>query len=158
MNIEDKLRLQAYLDNECDSSEARGVAAWLARDAEAVALFNELKWSRKVLLENEPETPIPETRDFFWSKIQKEIEGTTPLVVRSAPAAPSLPVWLRWIVPAAGVAGLVMMAATSGNFKRLQSASSATPEIEAADESEGAITYHSQQHGLTVVWVKTYPH
>ena len=158
MNTEDKLRLQAYLDNECDSVEARSVAAWLARDAEAVALFNELKWSRKVLLENEPELSMPETRDFFWSKIQKEIEGTAPLVVRPASSAPSLPLWLRWLVPATGVAGLLLLAATNGNFKRLQSASSVTPEIEAADDSEGAITYHSQQHGLTVVWVKTYPH
>ena len=99
MDYEAQLKLQAYLDGELPEKEAREVANWLARDREAVALFAELRNTRQALVGLEVGVELPETREFFWSKIEREIRrqaGPEPI------ARPSglLATWRRFLVPA----------------------------------------------------------
>ena len=65
MNREAEIRLQAYLDNEISSSEARQVAAWLARDQAAAQVYEELRNTKLLLSGNEPEIQLPESREFY---------------------------------------------------------------------------------------------
>src|SRR5947207_11114128 len=74
MDYDSQLKLQAYLDGELPEGEAREIANWLARDKEAVALHAELRNTRKALVGFETGVALPESREFFWSKIEREIQ------------------------------------------------------------------------------------
>src|SRR5437667_753153 len=99
MNYDAQLKLQAYLDGELPEAEARAVANWLAQDREAVALFGELRNTRQALVGVEVGVTLPESREFFWSKIEREIrrqEQTQPL----SPPVRFVTAWRRFLVPA----------------------------------------------------------
>ena len=74
MNVEEGIKLQAQLDGELTGREAQEIAAFLENDAEARALFAELQQTRSMLTGNEPEFRLPESREFYWSKISRAIE------------------------------------------------------------------------------------
>src|SRR5579862_5996531 len=78
MTEEQQLKLQAFLDGELPEKDAREVAAWVARDAEATDLQAELRNTRKALADYEPALKLPESREFYWSKIQREIQRSEP--------------------------------------------------------------------------------
>jgi anti-sigma factor RsiW len=146
MDIENQLKLQAYLDGELTEAEARGVADWLARDAEASALGQELRQTREALKGFEEAIKLPESREFYWSKIQREIqrqEGHAP-----RPQAPFLARLQRFLVPAAGLALL-------GLAGLLALPHSAAP-FETALADSGAFTYHDDSARTTLVWL-SYP-
>jgi len=140
MDFDAQLKLQAYLDGELPEAEAREVANWLARDREAVALHTELRNTREALAGFEVGAEMPESREFFWSKIEREIRRLEP----SKPAPSPVP-WLarlrRLLVPAAGLA-LLLVAGLPGS------------EMETADS--GAFVYHDDAAGATLVWL-SYP-
>ena len=73
MNEETQLRLQAYLDGELPAGEAREMAGWLERDAEARSLLAELENTRGALAGFDSEINLPDIREFYWSKIEREI-------------------------------------------------------------------------------------
>src|SRR6267378_6728212 len=78
MDYDAQLKLQAYLDGELPEAEAREVANWLARDREAAALHTELRNTRQALVGFEVGVELPESREFFWSKIRREIHRLEP--------------------------------------------------------------------------------
>src|SRR6185369_11737100 len=81
--------------------------AWLAKDADATALLGELRNTRKALADHEPALKVPESREFYWSKIEREIQRLEP--VEEKAGGPSLFTLLRRILlPAGAVAGLVI--------------------------------------------------
>ena len=99
MNHEQQLQLQAYLDGELSDREARKVTDLLASSEEAQKLFAELQCTRTALVENEPEYKLPESREFFWSKIEREIRQSDPAPVESHSGV-SIFAWLqRYLVP-----------------------------------------------------------
>jgi anti-sigma factor RsiW len=148
---EDQLKLQSYLDGELSEAEGREVAEWLSRDPAAAALLTELRQTRQALVGFEESVRLPESREFYWSKIQREIqrqEAPTPS------RAPGLLYQLRrFLVPATGVAvlGLVALMVT-------REAGTTGPETsaETALEDSGAFTYHDYSAGATLVWL-SYP-
>jgi len=73
MDYEVQLKIQAYLDGELPETEAREIANLLAKDKEAVALHSELRNTRQSLSGFEVGVELPESRDFFWSKIKRDI-------------------------------------------------------------------------------------
>jgi len=112
MKTEDQLRLQAYLDNEVSSSEARQIASWIARDPEAKALYDELQGTKALLnAENELPVTVPDSRDFYWSKIQREIERAEREPARAT--ATVRPWWIRIMAPVAATAALALVLFTS---------------------------------------------
>jgi|DewCreStandDraft_4_1066084.scaffolds.fasta_scaffold133246_2 anti-sigma factor RsiW len=150
-----QLKLQAYLDGELPEAEAREVANWLARDREAVALLTELRNTRQALAGFEAGLRVPESEDFYWSRIRREIERLEPL---EAPASPSVP-WFRrlraLLIPTAAaavlaIAGLVVMQET-GLRQR-----GTAGEAETAVADAGTFTYRDFAARATLVWL-TYP-
>ena len=92
MNVEDGIRLQAHLDGELTGREAKQVAALIENDAKSRALFAELQQTRTLLAANEPEMRLPESREFFWSKIEREIQR-----LETSPAGARTPAWLLFL-------------------------------------------------------------
>ena len=93
MEQEQQLRLQAYLDGELPEAEARAVAEWLSRDGEAMALATELRQTTEALGGFEQGIRLPESREFYWSKIQRQIQredAPAPSSVTVARGAPTL--------------------------------------------------------------------
>src|SRR5713101_6879485 len=102
MNQKSELRLQSYLDGELSPREARRVAEWLGRNPEAQALLGELKMARTALAGNEPELHLPESREFYWSKIRREIQR--PEKAEAGFLRRAWFSWRKYLVPLAGTA------------------------------------------------------
>lgn len=149
MNEESQIKLQAFLDGELPAGEAAGVRQWLERDREARELLEELKNTRAALAGHEAGITLRETREFFWSKVQRELERGERQETAREPVRKSL--WARWawrgLVPAGGLAAAFLLAlhlsATGNEF---------TPELELASDDMGAYTFRNQESGLTTVW------
>jgi len=149
MNTESKLRLQAYLDNEVSSSEAREIASWIARDAEAKALYEELAATKSLLApENELPVAVPDSQDFYWSKIQRAIEHAER---EPAPKYSPRPWWVRLLAPVAGAALLAIFVFTSISTNPQLSA----VHQERSDLENGTITFHSKDNSMTLVWISS---
>jgi hypothetical protein len=101
MDLETQLKVQAYLDGELPEAESREIGNLVARDREALALHTELRNTRTALVGSEIGVELPESREFFWSKIQREIQRLEP----SEPAPVPVPWFVRLrrlLAPAAG--------------------------------------------------------
>src|SRR6478736_2848877 len=108
MNYDGQLKLQAYLDGELPEGEARELAAGLAQDPQAEALLTELRQTRDAMAGSEQVKALPESREFYWSKIQREIkrvEAPAPQPVRVSGLMMAL---RRFLVPLTGMALLVV--------------------------------------------------
>jgi anti-sigma factor RsiW len=103
MNTELLLKLQSWVDGELSEAEARQVAELVRTDKEAAALATELKMTSGFLAGNELEVKLPESREFYWSKIERAIERAEA----EAPERDAVP-WLvalrRFLVPVSGFA------------------------------------------------------
>ena len=154
MEYEAQLKLQAFLDGELPEGEASKVTDWVARDREAAALLEELRNTRGALAGFEAGIQLPESREFFWSKVQREIQRLETPAPKPAPT-PLFALLRRILVPASAlalalVAGVVFMQ-PAGPFGR-----SASAGIETALADAGAFTYHDYSAGTTLVWL-SYP-
>lgn len=151
--FDEQLKLQAWLDGELPEAEAREVAQLVERDAEAQALVTELRWAREAIRSNEPQMALPESREFFWSKIEREIQRQTP-PVREA----TVPAWVmalrRWLVPVAGVAAVALMFVHTNAPQAVKTGEAETPTVvQSSSDQVGAMTYRDQQEGITMVWL-----
>lgn len=154
MKQDREIRIQAFLDGELSKSEAAEVQELLARDSKAQALLDELTQTRSVLRQNEPELKLPETREFYWSQIQRRIESAG----RVEAAGAKLGFWLAWrrvFAPFAAVAAVAMLAVFSMKHfdMSLDSANSHLAEIENLSEHSSSLSFRSQSENMFVVWV-----
>jgi anti-sigma factor RsiW len=143
MNDNFKLELQAWLDGELPAGKGQRIETEIARDEEAGCLVAELRFVKDTLAPNEMARTIPETREFYWSKIEREIQ-------RQAEApAPRRAVWPGWLAPAAGFGALACLLLLAVN----PMVPPAFNETSAAGEGVEAITFHDQAAEMTVVWL-----
>lgn len=145
MKNDEQLELQAYLDGELDSATAARVEARLAADTEGRALLGELRMVKEAVIQGEPEVRVPDTRDFYWSKIARAIEAEETAKVKAAPEAASAWAWMRRLIPALGIATVVLLVFLS------QSPAGSRPGLASAGEAGEA--FHIEADGMTVVWV-----
>jgi anti-sigma factor RsiW len=143
-----ELKVQAWLDGELPDREARRVGEWIARDAEASALAAELGCIRQAMSRNEAAGILGESREFYWSKIERQIQRESGR--RRADGPPWYARWRRYMAPAAGAAALacVLLMAV------WQSASPTFDEISSTGEGMEAVTFHDQSAQMTVVWLQ----
>jgi len=154
MTDEQQLKLQAFFDGELPESDAREVSAWLAQDADATALFTELKNTRNALKDSEPQVKLPESREFYWSKIKREIERTA-----AAPAPVPRASLFNRVRRAMMPLGAVAMLLIAGFITFHQLAGGQRPVAMTANVmlgDPGAFTYRDDSQGMTVVWL-SYP-
>ena len=141
MDYDSQLKLQALLDGELPEVEASKVAQWLARDPEAAALSEELRNTRAALAGFETGIQLPESREFFWSKVQRDIQRVETPATKPA----SMSLYALLVV----IAGVVL---TRPGPSGLTPAA----EIETALADSGAFTYRDYSAGATLVWL-SYP-
>jgi hypothetical protein len=147
MNQEFEFKLQAWLDGELSPSEAHSIGREIAGDAEASRLVTELQAIKSALAGNEVAVAVPETREFYWSKIARQIEREAA-AARPNPA-PRIPAWRHWLSPLAGLAGLACMVILAAHPE----GAPAFDEISSTGEGMEAVTFHDQSAGITVVWL-----
>jgi anti-sigma factor RsiW len=152
------LKYQAFVDGELSEREARGVAEAIERDPEAQALVAGLRATRTALAANEPEVTLPETPEFYWSKIEREI--------RRCHANPSegrwtavFVGWRRFLAPVAGVAVVAFLAIAAIKFQTGQVDDYAQHRAEIENLSEHSTSFSFRSDNMFVVWVqdKDYP-
>jgi len=155
MNQDQELKIQAFLDGELSEREARDVQQWLASDAQAQAIVTELRTTTSYLKGNEPAVVLPETREFYWNKIQREIERQ-----EVAPATGArLPFWVAWrryFAPFAGVATVTMLVIFAMRFDGPglgDGPNGHLAEIENLSEHSSSLSFRSQKENMFVVWV-----
>jgi anti-sigma factor RsiW len=169
MTEDQQLKLQAFLDGELPETDSREIAALLARDADAAALLGELTNTRTALKSFEtpgpagvspasgtaslsPSLKLPESREFYWSKIKREIERSTPAAA-PAPTASLFTRFRRILMPLGAVAmlalvGIIGIHVFSGGQRPIA--------VNSMLADAGAFTYRDESQGMTVVWL-SYP-
>ena len=151
MNQDRELQIQAFLDGELSGRKARQVEQWLASDGEAQALAQELKMTRSLLAGHEPELKLPETREFYWSKIQRQIEAA--VLAREAAQPRFWLAWRRYLAPVSAVAAMAVLALFSTKFLTMEEADRHLAEIENLSEHSSSLSFRSQSENMFVVWV-----
>ncbi len=150
---ETALQIQALVDGELTSQEAAEVRRQLSSDPVSLALHDELVLTRQVVRENEATAAVPESRDFYWSKIARGIEAQE----RLAPVAPRRPSLLqllaRWVVPAAAVIALTLFLASRTTSGIHLFARHSANEVETQLEDTSLFDFHDPKTGMTVVWL-----
>jgi anti-sigma factor RsiW len=151
MTEEQQLKLQAFLDGELPENEAREIAAWVARDSEAKSLHAELKNTRRAIKESEPNVRVPESREFYWSKIQREIERLEPIVQEPVKVSPF--VFLRRLLMPLSAAAVFVIAGLIAYHEFMPIGPRHFLETEVASSNSGAFTYRDYSSGMTLVWL-----
>jgi anti-sigma factor RsiW len=151
MNTESQLKLQAYLDGELAGLDARQVAAWLENDPEAQALLGELKQTGIDLKGNELEVKVPESREFYWSKIQRDILRTEQAGERVAAQAAAMPWWRRYWAPLCGASAVAALMILTLNPTMLSP--TGAEEFDNPLEEASTVTFRSEKEKTTVVWL-----
>ncbi len=124
----------------------------IARDRDAQALFDELSNTKAALAGHEAEVKLPETREFYWSKIQREIAR---LEAPAAEAAPEPRVsWTGWMLRRwLPVSGLVAASCAVVLFMLLSGNTQAQlAEMELNSDKMGAYTFRDQKEKMTMIW------
>ncbi len=147
MDYQTQLKIQAYVDGELSGADMRQIADLVTRDADAQALYEELSMTRSVISANETPVLMPESGDFFWSKVSKEIGRLEEPVAVSRFAPRTL---LRWLLPVGGFAALAIAVTLS-----LHNTAPTIDETENTLEEASVVSFRSQAEKMSVVWVQT---
>jgi hypothetical protein len=109
MKHEDKLRIQAWMDGELAPKEAAQIATLIEENPEALALSEELRMVENALHFGEKSEILDDSRDFYWSQIERQIDTGEPLpepYVGPVTASTNL---LRWVVPVGSLGAIVIL-------------------------------------------------
>jgi hypothetical protein len=152
---DDALKLQAYVDGQLTRHEAEAMATLLTRDDQQRALRDELQSIKAWVRDSQVERPVPETREFYWSRIHRSIAAGSAERARGVGVG-TLAWWLRWLVPASAAAllcvyWLVPMDRGTGSEEGLL----VGHEIETPLAETTSFAFRSESAGMTVVWVET---
>jgi anti-sigma factor RsiW len=152
MNHELELKVQAYVDGQLSRRQAQKVERWAAQDPQAQALVAELRVAKSLLTGNDVERLVPESREFYWSKIQRQIER---LEQNEASAQPTpLLGWRRYLAPLAGgaFAALLVIGLLAGYFR-----GDASPQhlvqVEDLSEHFSSFSFRTPADRMFVVWI-----
>jgi len=144
--------LQAHLDGELSEADSRAVAARLAQDSEAAALLAELRNTRKAMAGSELVLKLPESREFFWPKIEREILRQPKPEPRLRPN-PISALLRRFLVPSAAALAVLAVVLTLTFARRGGVASPQLAEIELLAPNMSASMFRDQSEQMTMVWL-----
>ncbi len=145
-STEQLLDLQAYVDGELPEERRRQVEAALPADLNAQELVTGLRQLGTLIRAYEPTATVPVTREFYWSQIRRQIEAEQPKV----PAASAALGWLRWLIPAMGVAAVAVVVSTQQTPREITLAGGG--DVTVVDVS--STVFRSESDGVTVHWIQ----
>ena len=108
MNQEDRLKIQAWLDGELAPQESARIADLIDNDLEAKELADDLRAIQKVLEVGEKQAFLEDSREFYWSQVERQIEAEEPITENTQPelVSGSLGNALRWLIPVGSLAAI----------------------------------------------------
>jgi anti-sigma factor RsiW len=144
------LNLQAYVDGELSAAQKADVEKTLAQDADARALVEGLRQLSTLLKEAEPVAKLPDTREFYWSQIQRRIRAEEKLRPETTAQAKTALSWLRWLVPSLGVAA----AAVIVTFQRdTLIGHNGAALVDGSQAEASSVVFRSESDGVTIHWI-----
>lgn len=143
MSDDQLLEIMAYADGELAANRTVDVEQLLNSNPSATALHRELAGIRTLVRSHEPAGQIADTREFYWSQIQRRIAAEEQVANRKSPALPLPLNWLRWLVPALGVAAVALIAVVQPR---------PVAAVIAGTEAS-AMTFTSEADGVTIRWI-----
>ena len=150
MSSEQMLEIMAQIDGELDAGRQAEVQRLVASDASAAALHRELTQMRQAVRSHEPIGRVSDTREFYWSQIQRRIATEEKAATKATEPKPGMMTWLRWLAPAFGVAAVAVVVT-------LQQASPAITDIatnvDSSQTEASSLTFRSEADGVTVHWI-----
>jgi anti-sigma factor RsiW len=161
MELETQLSIQALIDGELSDAKQREVEQLIATDAGAKALHTELSNTVGALRGGELERQLPESREFFWSKIADEIELSERREARAqARPAASVALWKRLLLPFAAAAALVLAFTVFQNEgPQVVRPINDNPGVESVADTElelpESLIFDMYQEDATVIWVNS---
>jgi anti-sigma factor RsiW len=145
-NTEQLLDLQAYVDGELSEERRRQIEATLPADLDAQELVAGIRQLGTLIRAHEPVATVPAAREFYWNQIRRQIEAEQP----KAPAASAALGWLRWLIPAMGVAAVAVVVSTQQTPREITLAGGG--DVTAVDVS--STVFRSESDGVTVHWIQ----
>jgi anti-sigma factor RsiW len=145
-STEQLLDLQAYVDGELPAERRRQVEAALPADLNAQELVTGLRQLGTLIRAHEPTATVPVSREFYWSQIRRQIDAEQP----KAPAASAALGWLRWLIPAMGVAAVAVVVSTQQTPREITLAGGG--DVTVVDVS--STVFRSESDGVTVHWIQ----
>ena len=139
MKLEQALEVQALLDGQLDAGRKAEVERLVQDDAGAAALVAELQSVSHALRTHESPLAVPDSREFYWSQIQRRIAAEEVVRDRSRSSG-SILGWIRWLAPALGVAAVAAILAMRGGSPTTL-----------ADSS--VMTFRSDADAITIHWL-----
>jgi anti-sigma factor RsiW len=153
------LKIQAYVDGQLDAAEAADVKAWIDSDSEASELAQSLQSVSNTLMNNELGHKLPESVEFYWSKIEREIGAEEATLASSTVSIWTWGRLVRWIAPALAVASVAVVLVHLKLSDSEQDTGSAAlafeHEIEFGTTETSYISFRSEKEGMSVVWLES---
>lgn len=151
MNDQQLLEIMAHADGELEASRRSDVERLLAQDAGAAALQRELVTVRELMRTHEPVGQVSDSREFYWSQIQRRMAQAEQAAGRPGPAKSNPFSWLRWLTPALGVAAVaVAVTVQQRNGFPLAGADLGPRSM---TEAANPVTFTSDSDGVTIQWI-----
>ena len=97
---------------------------------------------------------MPETREFYWSQIERRLQAAdAPPEV--APPLVSLTWWLRWLIPVGAAALLTFWLVSPPGMDRPSNMAflEGPEEIDTSVPDTSTVSFHAASEGVTVVWI-----
>jgi hypothetical protein len=154
MKREMELQLQAWVDGELvNDLEVRACERWVNETPEAGQIVAALRATRAAIADGELPRSVPETREFYWSKIQRSIQADERSV-----APTRVPGWwqrlLRLVIPAGAVAAVALLVLLPP-MRDPARVNYGRAEIDTPLEDISGFSFRSDADGMNVVWVGT---
>ncbi len=149
MKTEMLLKIQSWVDGCLPAGESAEMERFVAANPDAQAVVGELRMTKLAFAGNEPTLTMPESREFFWSKVQREIARQEAAGVATESAGFFAAGWCRkLLVPVTSFAGLALVAALVVVATRTPDGSD---QIESQLEGVSTVTYGVP--GMKVIWI-----
>ena len=151
---ETQLKVQALVDGELTGLEAEELRGRLETDAGLRTLHARLTAMRGLMTGAELPRTLPESGDFHWSQISKAIEREERQAKRLARPASGAKRLLRWMVPMAGAACLLLLLTLQQTTQpELGISLGSDHELELSIDDLDVMTFNTGDDAMSVVWL-----
>jgi hypothetical protein len=149
-----QLKVQSLVDGELTGREAEELRARLESDAGLRALHARLTAVRGLMAGAELPRTLPESGDFHWSQISQAIGHGEREARRLAKPTLGANWLLRWVMPLAGVACLVLvLSLQQTTMPDLNILLGGDHELELTDDEIDVMTFNTGDDTMSIVWL-----
>ena len=149
-----QLKVQALVDGELTGPEAKEWRGRLETDAGLKELHAWLTAVRGLMTGAELPRTLPESGDFHWSQISKAIEREERQAKHLAKPTSGANWLLRWVLPLAGVACLMLLLTLQQTTRPdLGISLGSDHELELSIDDLDVMTFNTGDDAMSVVWL-----